>query len=120
MLKLTLMTLDRTAKKVGRKLKARRWRLRPVMLVFDDADSRQARRQVERIEKKDTHGEAKATIRRHRSRRLLQRQSEREKAGFYEGRPSVASCLGQTRARRMRQLKSDGTRRRPGNLVRLL
>lgn len=45
---------------------------------------------------------------------LLERQSEREKSGFYEGTPSVASMLGQRRGRLGRQV-DDAT----GKLARM-
>jgi len=53
---------------------------------------------------------AKMQARRDAKRALLERQSRREKAGAYEGRPSVASLIGQRRGRLCRQ-RNDATGR---------
>lgn len=72
-------------------------------------DARRAARQsVIDATKRDAH------------RYMLKRQAERERNGFYEGTPSVASALqAQGSGRKYRRVRVDIGKRSGGNLVRV-
>lgn len=73
------------------------------------ARTRQIARAVYRRVLKDAIADERRKERRGATFDLRLRQGKREKAGYYDGRPSVAAALAHNRAGRMqRQLNDDG------------
>lgn len=70
--------------------------------------SRQVRRAQERQLDKEDRRLAKHALRTFAARKLLKRQTAREKSGFYEGTMPVAACLTPSRSRVTKRLVKKG------------